>query len=526
MPHPPREKLPRSAAKAAKAASLRRARRRRGASPTQRRRRSPISGSRRSPTNKGSPQGEASSRILGSTTELYGAPGVDDESFTRIDGEDGAAEMWAAGGRFGSGGHRTRHEDAKPEKEWVLWMALSEEEKRAKGKGKFYNAKQLEWRARRREGAREEARRRKREKREKRAAARLAKARARKTRRSKLKVKVAAKAQDQTVTNQQTRTPSEDPPPSELRSVKTESQATPSAAPKNVQKEEPAGLKDVSASVALSGPLPPLASRPPRNPPPASMSHSPDYRLMLPQGNRSRLKRISISRDNSEQVYKEFNELLYAHDDHKARLFKEQFRGGNPYMKRRKRKSKTEEESVSLSSEEQRALQKLSGKIDSDGHFHCQSRRCGAIVTFDSDGDAFTTCTRCSYLNNRKMFKHVNAPRAETSSTAWGPRTHADLCREKFTRKLQHRFIDQLNGVIHHIGDSVRSGRSPKKSIWKEFDNTQLRLAHPWKAPAAPGPKYQFNCRALSNIKSAPAFTLYAKRHQMRFDNDPDSPER
>ena len=401
-------------------------------------------------------------------------------------------------------------------------MALSEEENGHRGKENFTTQSNLNG-GRGGERGREEARR-KREKREKRAAARLAKARARKTRRSKLKVKVAAKAQDQTVTNQQTRTPSEDPPPSELRSVKTESQATPSAAPKTVQKEEPAGLKDVSASVALSGPLPPLASRPPRNPPPASMSHSPDYRLMLPQGNRSRLQRISISRDNSEQVYKEFNELLYAHDDHKARLFKEQFRGGNPYMKRRKRKSKTEEESVSLSSEEQRALQKLSGKIDSDGHFHCQSRRCGAIVTFDSDGDAFTTCTRCSYLNNRKMFKHVNAPRAETSSTAWG--LHADLSPREIHTKVAASLHDQLNGVIHHIGDSVRSGRSPKKSIWKEFDNTQLRLAHPWKAPAAPGPKYQFNCRALSNIKSAPAFTLYAKRHQMRFDNDPDSPER
>ena len=48
-----------------------------------------------------------------------------------------------------------------------------------------------------------------------------------------------------------------------------------------------------------------------------------------------------LSRDQSEMHYKEFRKLLFQQDDHKAGVFKAQFRGGNPFIKRTKPKPAT-----------------------------------------------------------------------------------------------------------------------------------------------------------------------------------------
>ncbi len=473
---------------------------------------------------KGSPQGEASSRILdgaaGDTVDSSFING--DDTILALRARAGRGEHRDGGGRRG-GAHLPR-DDGEPEQNWVLWMALSEEEKQARGSRKLYNAKQLAWRKKRREKAREVLRV---QKRAKKAAAQRLRIQARKLRQSKLKSKLKAKAKLGAKAK------------CRAGKIKEESSIKQPVKPQN----------SLSTSIALSPStelrplegkfsskmLPPVAlSKPLRTTSEPSFlrmkrgkqSHSPGMMLETP----SRLQRISISRDNSEQVYKEFNKLLFAQDDHKATIFKAQFRGGNPYIKPRKKKPLPVPASAP---ETNHKANKLAGKIDRQGNLHCQSRKCGAVVTFDGDRDTFMQCEMCGHLNNRRTFRHIDAPRAQTSSRAKFPPTHADLCREKFSRKLRHRFIDQLNDVIHHIGDSVNAGIPPKKTIWKEFDNTQLRLAHPWKAPAAPGAKYDISYgegpsfrRTLSNAKSTPAFTLYAKRHQMRFDNDPDSPER
>jgi hypothetical protein len=579
---PPRKPVRKHVAAAAKASSSRRRRKRSMASDT------PIRvggiGSRAaansptlknksgSPKKKGSPQGEASSRILDGAADVagMGASSSPREDFmlTSPTRAAGVVVRGGGGGR-GSGPRSTSSDGASPENSWVLWMALSAEEKRAKGSRKMYNAKQLAWRKKRRDREREDARK---ERQAKRAAALRARAR-HKQRQSKLKAKAKAKAKAKVKTEIKSLRVNKTRLGGEASLMDASHGATPEDAvvvavslSTGKQVSEPHTETSITTSSSLSEPpssvltLPPLASSQPlrgtSEPSILQMrteqskhSKSPDMMLNAPNHqSRSRLQRISISRDNSEQVYKDFNKLLFAQDDHKARLFAEQFRGGNPYMKSRKNVPETSAltlpgrsgenapiatATASRSAKELRALQTLAGKLDRQGNLHCQSRKCGAVVTFVSDIDSFVSCTQCGHLNNRKSFKHVDAPRTQVSSQTKFPPTHAELCREKFTRKLRHRFIDQLNDVIHHIGDSAKAGRSPQKRIWKEFDNTQLRLVHPWKAPAAPGAKYDIAFgegpnyrRTLSHVKSTPTFTLYAKRHQMRFDNDPDSPER
>lgn len=488
-------------------ASRRKAQRLRKTNRSNRSSASPPSRKARSSRKKSSPQGEASSQILGGSSHVHHLNTDLTSPLTTSPTRNAQDDL-----RMENFNDSSSRKDGK----WVLWMALSETE-RVAGRGKLFTAKQLAWRKRRREQERERVRQ---EKLKKRAAARRSRKRKdRQKRGGKIKTTSLAQKNDNEVTESCEVAQSND----KKTEISVQSSSSVSNLPPIAPKQRVPDLghslpSDLRAHLASST---------------SPSMHFKHPQLLKPHA-RPRLQRISISRDASDKNYKEFRKLLFEQDEFRAKVFKEQFRGGNPYIKT---KHKSSEESLqgapeSLSNEEQRVLQKLAGKIDREGNFHCQSRKCGAVVKFQNATDSFVECLQCSHLNNRKSFKHVDAPRAPTSPHKL-LQTHAEMCRQKFMRKMQHRFIDQLNGVIQHIGDTVNAGRPPKKNIWKEFDNTQLRLQHPFRAPAAPGAKYNIEYgegpshrRTLSQTKSSPAFTLYAKRHQMRFDADPDSPER
>ena len=79
--------------------------------------------------------------------------------------------------------------------------------------------------------------------------------------------------------------------------------------------------------------------------------------------------------------------------------------------------------------------------------------------------------------------------------------------------------LEDMNDVISRLSKSTITKTSPGKRIWKEFDQTQQRLAHTWKQPT-PGPQYygtpfegSYNQRILSHAKSKPSFNFAPKRH-------------
>jgi hypothetical protein len=252
---------------------------------------------------------------------------------------------------------------------------------------------------------------------------------------------------------------------------------------------------------------------------------------------RPRFERLSISREErSETTYQEFKKILFAQDDHKARVYKEQFRGGNPFMLQSKSKTKSlfprvreEERSEDIESNkvvQERKRRQLSGKFDENVHGHisyyCQSRRCGRVVVFPNDENKLmTTCEYCGHLNNRREFIRVGTRRVSKPSSSI-VKSHSDISREKFKLKLRDRFLDNINEVIHHLSNSAKERVSPGKRIWKEFDRTQQRLAHTWKQPTPAAHDYGVPWegtrmqRVRAGTRSVPAFNFAPKRHQKK----------
>ncbi len=455
----------------------------------------------------------------------------------------------------------------------MLWMALSAEEKAAKGPRKLFTAKQLRWRKLRRERAAEAERKARAAKKE---AARQAKIAARVARRDAQRARRAKRRRARRGRRKREGSPpptdpegptAVPPPPRQARPAslahdgpETDSAATTaatldasSAALGLVASPGPAtdtaatadheaGRPGTDSSAAdddnatAAGPAAVVVQGTPISSALSLPSLHRDRQHSKPRSRRSRsrtrprLQRISISRDQSEQHYKEFRKLLFQQDDHKARVFKAQFRGGNPFIKKRTPKLKAATEGLPVVPKgglRDAKGRRVAGKITEDGQYHCQSRRCAAVVVFPSDRNAMlVTCGLCGHLNNRAQFVRIDAAPVVRPPPV-RVLSFSEQCRAKFQQKLKERFIEQLDDVIHHVAASARAGVSPGKRVWKEFDNTQLRLQHPWRAPPAPGAKYDIDkaegprwARTLGTCKSVPAITLYPKRHQMRFDRD------
>ena len=261
-----------------------------------------------------------------------------------------------------------------------------------------------------------------------------------------------------------------------------------------------------------------LLSRSPSRSPSKSPSKSPSRKVSPP------------SRD---RVFNEFRQLLFATDGvrpltkvfDKSREFKEQFRGGNPFFSKLKDKKKCQikETSIEEQQNENKKARKrklrLGGKYEyqDDGRkqvFYC--RKCVKILpAFSTELKTCIVTCDCGYLNNRKHFIHVNEKREIKKSTSLPLiQSHAEMSRNKFKLKLRDRFLEDMNDVISRLSKSTITKTSPGKRIWKEFDQTQQRLAHTWKQPT-PGPQYygtpfegSYNQRILSHAKSKPSFNL------------------
>ena len=281
-------------------------------------------------------------------------------------------------------------------------------------------------------------------------------------------------------------------------------------------------------------PLPPTTSTtttPIHTPTPAPTSHATS----------SRASRTAAP--SHDRVFNEFRQLLYATDGVRPLTkvfteYKEQFRGGNPYVTEtiKLKKEATTLESSESKIEGIKRRMRVAGRFEYFGQtndattvYYCQGRRCAKALQFPTDTKKYlVTCDYCGCLNNRNHFIHVDAVKKKSQRASFLPlvQSHADVSRAKFKLKLRDRFLENMNDVILSLASSARQQRSPSKRVWKEFDRTQQRLAHTWKQPTPSPQDYgipfegTYNKRVLSHARSQPSYDFAPSRHQKKTSID------
>ena len=405
---------------------------------------------------------------------------------------------------------RLKHQhpqSAQPEMDgrFVLRMALTEEEKKST---KMYTKQQLEWRKKKREQIAYDLL----------ASKRKAKQAKKMARREKKKKKKKNRA-----TTRTKKLKSSDRPV-----VQVDDQRLGVLLEQSVK---PADTKPNDGNATKVTPASPVASR--------TSSRA--------QRHPSRRSPTSPSRD---KVFHEFRQLLFATGAHKSKLYREQFRGGNPYLKNSKHsmvpwtakatkptQPPSPKSHQELQQEKKRARKhrmRVAGRFEYQDDertpvYYCASRMCANVLdTFSqAKNKCLVKCVHCGCLNNRNHFIHVDEKRKRNTAPSLPlVQSHAEISRAKFKLKLRDRFLDDMSKVIRTLSTNAKAKVSPGKRIWKEFDRTQQRLAHTWKQPT-PGPQDYgvpfegtYNKRVMSHAKSQPSYNFAPARHKKKTSID------